>query len=98
MATGANTVFGQIAAMVKRADPGQTPLQRKTSEFVHTLIKAILVVGAFNFGLGIYLGYDLGYSFLGAVSLVVAAIPEMLPALITAILAVSGTSWPSARP
>jgi magnesium-transporting ATPase (P-type) len=91
VATGANTVFGQIAAMVKRADPGKTPLQRKTSEFVHTLIKAILVVGAFNFGLGIYLGYDLGYSFLGAVSLVVAAIPEMLPALITAILAVSGT-------
>jgi len=89
--TGERTVFGKIADMVKAADSGTTPLQRKMSEFVHTLIKAILVVGAFNFLYGIYLGYDMGYSFLGAVSLIVAAIPEMLPALVTAILAVSGT-------
>jgi calcium-translocating P-type ATPase len=95
--TGANTVFGQIADMVKSADAGQTPLQRKMSEFVHTLIKAILAVGAFNFVYGLYLGYDMGYSFLGAVSLVVAAIPEMLPALVTAILAVSGTIMASRK-
>jgi magnesium-transporting ATPase (P-type) len=91
VATGNETVFGQIAALVKGADAGLTPLQRKMREFIHTLIKAILVVGAGNFLYGVYLGYDLGYSFLGAVSLVVAAIPEMLPALVTAILAVSGT-------
>lgn len=95
--TGASTVFGQIADMVKAADSGQTPLQRKMSEFVHTLIKAILAVGAFNFAYGLYLGYDMGYSFLGAVSLVVAAIPEMLPALVTAILAVSGTIMASRK-
>ncbi|MBT8128162.1 MAG: HAD-IC family P-type ATPase [Gammaproteobacteria bacterium] len=89
--TGEHTVFGKIADMVKTADSGTTPLQRKMREFVHTLIKAILVVGAFNFLYGIYLGYDMGYSFLGAISLIVAAIPEMLPALVTAILAVSGT-------
>ena len=95
--TGANTVFGRIADMVTAADSGQTPLQRKMSEFVHTLIKAILAVGAFNFVYGLYLGYDMGYSFLGAVSLVVAAIPEMLPALVTAILAVSGTIMASRK-
>ncbi|MCK7574904.1 MAG: HAD-IC family P-type ATPase [Chromatiales bacterium] len=95
--TGANTDFGRIADMVKSADSGQTPLQRKMSEFVHTLIKAILAVGAFNFVYGLYLGYDMGYSFLGAVSLVVAAIPEMLPALVTAILAVSGTIMASRK-
>jgi magnesium-transporting ATPase (P-type) len=88
--TGRNTVFGRIADMVKAADSGMTPLQRKMKEFVHTLIIAILVVGAFNFGYGVYLGYDAAYSFLGAVSLVVAAIPEMLPALVTSILALSG--------
>ena len=90
VATGANTVFGAIADMVKAADTGTTPLQRKMQEFVHTLIIAILVVGAFNFAYGIYLGYDTAYSFLGAISLVVAAIPEMLPALVTSILALSG--------
>lgn len=89
--TGANTVFGRIADLVKSADQGLTPLQRKMKEFVRSLIGAILVVGTFNFGLGIYLGYAISYSFLGAVSLVVAAIPEMLPALVTSILALSGT-------
>ena len=97
VATGGETVFGQIAALVKSADAGLTPLQRKMREFIQTLIKAILVVGAFNFLYGVYLGYDLGYSFLGAVSLVVAAIPEMLPALVTAILAVSGTLMASRK-
>lgn len=95
--TGPNTVFGQIADMVKAADAGTTPLQRAMSEFVHALIKAVLAVGAFNFAYGIYLGYDMGYSFLGAVSLVVAAIPEMLPALVTAILAVSATIMASRK-
>ena len=88
--TGRTTVFGRIADMVKAADSGLTPLQAKMKEFVHTLIIAILVVGAFNFAYGVYLGYDTAYSFLGAVSLVVAAIPEMLPALVTSILALSG--------
>ncbi len=91
VATGPQTVFGKIADAVKGADHGQTPLQKKMETFVRTLIGAILVVGGFNFALGIYLGYQTSYSFLGAVSLVVAAIPEMLPALVTSILALSGT-------
>ncbi len=95
--TGSHTAFGQIATMVSAADAGKTPLQRKMSEFVGTLIKAILTVGAFNFAYGLYLGYELGYSFLGAVSLVVAAIPEMLPALVTSILAVAGTVMASRK-
>jgi calcium-translocating P-type ATPase len=95
--TGLNTVFGRIANMVKGAEVGLTPLQRKMREFVRTLIIAILVVGAFNFAYGIYLGYAVSYSFLGAVSLVVAAIPEMLPALVTSILALSGVVMASRK-
>ena len=95
--TGRGTVFGQIADMVKAADKGLTPLQRKMKEFVQTLIIAILAVGAVNFGYGVYLGYDTAYSFLGAVSLVVAAIPEMLPALVTSILALSGVVMASRK-
>jgi magnesium-transporting ATPase (P-type) len=95
--TGMNTAFGRIADMVKAADTGLTPLQRKMKEFVRTLIIAILVVGAFNFVYGIYLGYETAYSFLGAVSLVVAAIPEMLPALVTSILALSGVVMASRK-
>jgi calcium-translocating P-type ATPase len=90
VATGSRTVFGHIAAMVQAADAGLTPLQRNMKDFVRTLIFIILVVGTFNFAYGVYLGYEIAYSFLGAVSLVVAAIPEMLPALVTSILALSG--------
>ncbi|MEE4145541.1 MAG: HAD-IC family P-type ATPase [Halieaceae bacterium] len=97
VATGRNTVFGQIADMVKAADKGLTPLQRQMKTFVETLIVTILIVGAFNFGYGVYLGYDTTYSFLGAVSLVVAAIPEMLPALVTSILALSGVVMASRK-
>ncbi|MCI5196688.1 MAG: ATPase, partial [Candidatus Electrothrix sp. AW5] len=91
VAIGKETVFGKIAGLVQAADSGVTPLQKKMQEFVHTLIIAILIVGGLNFLLGIYLGYEMSYSFLGAVSLVVAAIPEMLPALVTSILALSCT-------
>jgi magnesium-transporting ATPase (P-type) len=89
-ATGGATAFGRIASMVKEAETTATPLQLKMQEFVRSLIVAILIVGAFNFVYGLYLGYAMSYSFLGAVSLVVAAIPEMLPALVTSVLALSG--------
>ncbi|MCI5115659.1 MAG: ATPase, partial [Candidatus Electrothrix sp. AX1] len=91
VAIGAKTVFGQIAGLVQAADSGTTPLQKKMQEFVHTLIIVILIIGGLNFLIGVYLGYQVSYSFLGAISLVVAAIPEMLPALVTSILALSCT-------
>jgi calcium-translocating P-type ATPase len=90
--TGRHTVFGRVADMVESAGSAKTPLQRQLSRFVRRLIGAILVVGSINFAVGAFLGYSLPYSFLGAVSLVVAAIPEMLPALVTSILALSGVA------
>jgi calcium-translocating P-type ATPase len=88
---GVNTEFGKIASMVANTKGNKTPLQKKMAEFIKTLIKAILLIGVVSFGYGVYLGFEASYSFLGAVSLVVAAIPEMLPALLTAILALAGT-------
>ena len=85
--TGDRTVFGEIAGLVKAAAAQATPLQRKLGSFIRTLIVAILSIGAVNFMAGIFLGYAISYSLLGAISLVVAAIPEMLPALVTAVLA-----------
>ncbi|MEP4546961.1 MAG: HAD-IC family P-type ATPase, partial [Saccharospirillum sp.] len=90
IATGHQTVFGQIAGMVKSAQVKITPMQRKLNEFVRSLIIAILAVGTVSFFYTLYLGFSISYGFLGAVSLVVASIPEMLPALMTSILALSG--------
>ena len=90
--TGDRTVFGEIAGLVKAAADQTTPLQRKLGSFIRTLIVVILSIGLVNFMAGIFLGYAISYSLLGTISLVVAAIPEMLPALVTAVLARSSNA------
>lgn len=87
--TARETAFGKIAKMMADTDIVETPLQKKLSDFIHTLIKFILLVGTINFGIGMWVGLSWEYSFMGAVSLIVAVIPEMLPALVTAILALA---------
>lgn len=89
-ATGRLTVFGQIAESIANTVALKTPLQRQLQRFIHTLIIVIGCLGAANFAWGLYVGYPAVYSFMGAVALVVAAIPEMLPALVTSILALAG--------
>jgi calcium-translocating P-type ATPase len=89
-ATGSQTVFGQIADSVAHTVALKTPLQRQLQRFIHTLIVVIGLLGLANFAWGLYVGYPAAYSFMGAVALVVAAIPEMLPALVTSILALAG--------
>ncbi|MGI9571369.1 MAG: cation-translocating P-type ATPase, partial [Desulfobulbia bacterium] len=91
IATGEQTEFGKIAVLVKTTDMVETPLQKKVREFTRTLIIAILGIGGINFFLGYIFGYEPVYSFLASVSLIVAAIPEMLPMIITATLALSAS-------
>ncbi len=86
------TQFGRIAAMVTHTESAVTPLQRKITDFTRVLIMAILTIGVVNFGLGALFGYSVAYSFLASVSLIVAAIPEMLPMIVTAILALASTT------
>jgi calcium-translocating P-type ATPase len=89
--TGLGTEFGKIADMMRHTDTKLSPLQRKITDFTGKLVNIILVVGLVNFILGTLLGYSWIYSFLASVSLVVAAIPEMLPMIVTAILAFGAT-------
>ncbi len=91
VATAEQTELGKIAALMKHTKAPLTPLQLKMVEFTRTLIVAILAVGALNFALGWFVGFDLAYAFLGSISLIVAAIPEMLPMIVTGILALSAT-------
>lgn len=92
VATGKATEFGKIASMVKETRKVDTPLQRKISSFTKAIMVAILVLAAVNLLLGYFFGYTLAYSFLASVSLVVAAIPEMLPMLVTSILALAAAA------
>ncbi|MCJ7769322.1 MAG: HAD-IC family P-type ATPase, partial [Dehalococcoidales bacterium] len=92
IATGENTEFGIIATLVKETKQVVTPLQKKIATFTKTLMIGILALGGLNFILGYIFGFTPVYSFLASVSLVVAAIPEMLPMLVTAILALSAAA------
>lgn len=90
--TGEGTEFGKIARLMKETPRTATPLMRKMAEFTRFLVIVILIVTAVNFMLAVTFGYTAVYSFLASVALVVAAIPEMLPALVVAILSLSAVS------
>jgi len=92
MATGEQTEFGKIAKFIKETTKITTPLMRKITEFTRFLMIAIAILAIFNFLLALIFKYTLAYAFLTSISLVVAAIPEMLPAIIVAILALASVS------
>ena len=96
-ATGMNTEMGKIADALTQAEEGQTPLQRKLaglSKILTWLVLGICVVvfavqilraGSFNFEVALD-------SFMVAVSLAVAAIPEGLAAVVTVVLSIGVTN------
>lgn len=92
VATGEGTEFGKIAKLVKETKQVVTPLQKNIAAFTKTLMIVILGIGIINFILGVVFDYTAVYSFLASVSLVVAAIPEMLPMMVTVILALAAAA------
>ena len=85
VATGSRTELGAIDSLVRETDT-PTPLQRVMRRFEGQLG---LVVGAFSIlvlVLGLSTGLGFADSFLNAVSLAVAAIPEGLPVVLTIAL------------
>jgi len=90
--TGEQTEFGKIAELMKETRKIITPLMRKIADFTRFLIIAILALAAVNFILALVFKYDLVYAFLASVALAVAAIPEMLPAIVAAILALAAVA------
>lgn len=100
-ATGMNTEMGKIAGALAAAEDGQTPLQRKLSQLSKILSYIVIGICIFIFGFGIarqYLaGNSVGFEFLldtfmVAVSLAVAAIPEGLAAVVTVVLSIGVTN------
>ena len=87
--TGMSTEMGKIAGSLLNTEDGQTPLQKKLSEL--SKILTIIVVGVCVVIFGISLIKDgtdaMLDTFLMAVSLAVAAIPEGLAAVVTIIMA-----------
>jgi len=86
--TGMKTEIGKIAYLVQSTEQKETPLQHKLSQLGHFLGVVILVICAIIFLVGILRSNEsIADSFMVAVSLAVAAIPEGLPAVVTICLA-----------
>lgn len=87
--TGAKTEIGRISTMLAEVTQLTTPLTRQLGVFAGWLTGVILVIAALTMVFGITVhGYSLDEMFMAAVGLVVAAIPEGLPAVITIALAI----------
>ena len=86
--TGNQTEIGQISKLVSEAEELATPLSRKISQFSGVLLYVIIALALITFFAGLYRGHSAEETFIAAVALAVAAIPEGLPAAFTIILAI----------
>lgn len=101
-ATGMNTEMGKIADAITTAVEGETPLQKNLSQLSKILTFLVLGICVVMFGVsilryyispvpGVSIGDTLLDSFMLAVSLAVAAIPEGLVAVVTIVLSIGVT-------
>ncbi len=88
VATGDDTEIGYINTLIASADTLATPLTKKITHFSSILLWVILVLATFTLLVGWFRGESLLDTFMAAVALAVAAIPEGLPAAMTIMLAI----------
>jgi magnesium-transporting ATPase (P-type) len=88
VATGAATQLGQIAGSVEETGKAEAPILQRMDRFARIIAVIILLSSALAFALGLALGHDAHNLFLTVVALMVAAIPEGLPIVMTVTLAI----------
>ncbi len=96
-ATGMDTEMGKIADALANAKEGQTPLQLKLSQLSKILTWLVLGICVIIFAVQCLRSGGLNFesvlnSFMVAVSLAVAAIPEGLAAVVTVVLSIGVTN------
>ncbi len=96
-ATAMATEMGKIAGALAQAQEGKTPLQLKLGQLSKILTWIVLGVCGLVFGIQLIRAGSLSFefalnSFMVAVSLAVAAIPEGLAAVVTVVLSIGVTN------
>ena len=100
-ATGMKTEMGKIADSITQAKDGETPLQIKLNELSHVLTKVVIGICVVIFATG-FIQHGANFisfehpklmidTFMVAISLAVAAIPEGLVAVVTIVLSIGVT-------
>lgn len=96
VATGMQTEVGKIAGMLNTQEKNDTPLQKQLAKTAKVLSVIVLAIAGIIFVAGIINSISSGLpildsvidSFMTAVAIAVAAIPEGLPAVVTIVLAI----------
>jgi Ca2+-transporting ATPase len=102
VATGMDTEMGKIADQISNAEKGETPLQLKLDQLGKILTYLVLGICAFIFVFsllksGSFSAEVILNTFMLAVSLAVAAIPEGLVAVVTIVLSIGVTRMSERR-
>ena len=102
VATGMDTEMGKIATALTESEDEKTPLQKKMAELSVVLTKLVVGICVFVFVFGVARALIVSEdpdilsvvlnTFILAVALAVAAIPEGLPAVVTIILSIGVTA------
>ncbi|RZU53534.1 Ca2+-transporting ATPase [Krasilnikovia cinnamomea] len=95
--TGPASALGRIAELVVGTRPTLTPLQRRLARLSRVLGLTAVVLSGVVFALGLLAGREVVTMAVTAVSLVVAAVPESLPAVVTLALALGAHRMAQAR-
>ncbi|MBO5417259.1 MAG: cation-translocating P-type ATPase [Clostridia bacterium] len=95
--TGMDTEMGKIADALAKAEEGQTPLQIKLGQLSKILSFLVVGICVFIFGFGVIREGSLNGgvildTFMTAISLAVAAIPEGLATVVTVVLSIGVTN------
>ena len=95
-ATGMNTEMGKIADALAQAEEGKTPLQMKLAQLSKVLTYLVIGICIVIFGVQLLRGgiglEPIMNSFMLAISLAVAAIPEGLATVVTIVLSIGVTN------
>ncbi len=88
LATGLDTEFGRIYRLTAELPAEQSPLQRQVSDMARRVAAVAIGAGALLFALRILTGNRVALSFVFALGVMVALVPEGLPATLSVSLAI----------
>ena len=97
-ATGMKTEIGKIAARLAGPDKELTPLQKRLEQIGKVIAFFCIGVCLLVLALELWSGEEFTDSFMTAVALAVASIPEALATVVTVILALGVEEWQNIKP
>ena len=95
-ACGMKSEIGKIADLLDNAENKETPLQKKLDDFGKKLGVGIVILAGLIFVVQVIRGANVADSFMFAIAIAVAAIPEALSSIVTIVLA-KGTNTMAKR-